>query len=112
LPDLTADLLAEGRVTGVLADMLAETMAAFLEELDREHPWRRDALCREYDVDLFFPGRGASTNPAEALCARCAVRDECRAYIEAGGGSGWTRAGIWAGTSARSRKHRGTATTS
>jgi WhiB family redox-sensing transcriptional regulator len=104
--DLTEQLLMEGRVTGVLAELLAEALVTMLEELDRRHPWRLDALCREpgYDPDLFFPPRGASTDAAKALCQRCTVRHECSDFVTAGGGSGWTRNGIWAGQSARQRR--------
>ena len=41
--------------------------------------WHTDALCREYDVDLWFPPRGASNEPAKAICERCRVRTECLA---------------------------------
>lgn len=41
--------------------------------------WRRDALCREYDLGLWFPGKGQTAHRAVAICQRCLVRDECLA---------------------------------
>src|SRR4051794_3338265 len=37
--------------------------------------WQRDARCTEYDdPSWWFPERGESSEPAKAVCARCAVR--------------------------------------
>ncbi|MCB0967381.1 MAG: WhiB family transcriptional regulator [Ilumatobacter sp.] len=44
-----------------------------------EPAWHRDALCREYDLALFYPTRGQSIAPAVAVCERCSVLDECLA---------------------------------
>ena len=58
--------------------------------------WMRDALCREHPDVSWFRDRGESVSaPARAICGRCAVRDECRAFgieneVPAGNG-------IWGG---------------
>jgi WhiB family redox-sensing transcriptional regulator len=87
-------------------ELLAEAVVAIRDELDRQHPWRLDALCREprYESARFFPQRGASTEPATSVCGRCRVRDECVAFATAGGAM--QRDGIWGGLSARARKRR------
>jgi WhiB family transcriptional regulator, redox-sensing transcriptional regulator len=59
----------------------------------------RDALCQEYDRELFFPGRGASSEEARGLCGRCLVQRECREYALADD----TLVGVWGGTSASER---------
>lgn len=75
-----------------------DTLRRFFELLEAERPaWQRDALCQEYPDVAFFPEKGESTEPAKAVCARCACQDECRSWavtIDA-------NAGIWAGESAR-----------
>ena len=40
----------------------------------------RDALCRDYPPQMFFPGTGASFEPAREVCGRCLVRDDCLAF--------------------------------
>ncbi len=55
--------------------------------------WRRDAVCRGMDPDLFFPERGEAADLAVATCARCAVREECFAYALAHG----EKFGVWGG---------------
>lgn len=69
--------------------------------------WQRDALCAEYPLEWWFPDRGATTADAKAVCARCVVRNECRAFaLEAPD----ALAGVWGGTSQRERRlHRRTA---
>jgi WhiB family redox-sensing transcriptional regulator len=39
--------------------------------------WHADAACAEFDVELWFPTKGASNRPALAVCGRCPVRVEC-----------------------------------
>lgn len=39
--------------------------------------WMRDALCAEFDIDLWFPGIGQRSDPALQICGRCPVRVEC-----------------------------------
>lgn len=63
-------------------------------------PWRAQAACAGADPAIFFPARGASTEPARAICARCPVAEPCLdhalAYSE--------RHGIWGGTTGRDRR--------
>jgi len=56
--------------------------------------------CRGSDPDLFFPDRGESLEAAKALCAGCAVRDECLEHALRNG----ERFGVWGGTSERERR--------
>jgi WhiB family redox-sensing transcriptional regulator len=72
-------------------------------EFDAEYPWRRDALCREpaYSDVTWFPTRGEDAEPARAVCQRCAVQEECAAFMGALGGR---LEGVWAGTSGRDRR--------
>jgi len=81
--------------------LLAETVACIFAYLEREQPWRRDALCREpaYSTAQFFPERGEPADPAKAVCARCAVAAECAAYAL----SERVETGIWGGLSGRER---------
>ena len=62
------------------------------------HAWHARANCLGVATRLFFPERGESTNEAKAVCAGCAVREEC---LEAGLGE---KSGIWGGLSERERK--------
>ena len=40
--------------------------------------WRDEALCREVDLELFFPLNGGGGWPEAArICAACPVRSEC-----------------------------------
>jgi len=63
-------------------ELLAETVARIFDYLERAQPWRRDALCREpaYETLGFYPERGEPSEPAKAVCARCAVAAECSGY--------------------------------
>lgn len=56
--------------------------------------------CRGVDPDVFFPDRGESLSPAQAICAECIVSDECLEYALANG----ERFGVWGGTSERERR--------
>jgi WhiB family transcriptional regulator, redox-sensing transcriptional regulator len=78
---------------------LAWAISTLVHELDCQHPWRRDALCRERDLD-WFPGRGEPTDVQKALCAACTVRSECAAFALALG----VPDGIWGGLSGRQRR--------
>lgn len=75
-----------------------------LLEVLRPPAWIRDALCTEpaYQSTEFFPERGASSEPARAVCKRCLVREECL---------DWATAqripdGIWGGLDAPERRER------
>jgi WhiB family transcriptional regulator, redox-sensing transcriptional regulator len=62
--------------------------------------WRYRAACRGADLDLFFPGRGESAEPARRVCARCPVREPCLDYALRHG----ITHGIWGGLAERDRR--------
>lgn len=79
-------------------------------EPERPDPeaWRRQALCREVDPEIFHPRRGRTDAPrrdtaeAKSVCAQCPVRAECLAYALAMPAvDDW---GIWGGTTKRERR--------
>ncbi|MDF5751340.1 WhiB family transcriptional regulator [Spongiactinospora sp. TRM90649] len=64
--------------------------------------WARRGACRTSDPELFFP---LSPSPeqeasAKAVCARCQVMDECRAYALRAGEA----EGIWGGLTPQERR--------
>ena len=62
--------------------------------------WRDRAACRDTDLDLFFPGRGESAEPARRVCAACPVRQPCLDYAISHG----ITHGIWGGLAERDRR--------
>jgi WhiB family redox-sensing transcriptional regulator len=62
--------------------------------------WRELAACRGADLNLFFPGRGESAEPARRICARCPVRGPCLDYAV----SNRLTHGVWGGLSERERR--------
>lgn len=62
--------------------------------------WRYRAACRFADLDLFFPGRGESAEPARRVCAGCTVREP---YLDYALRNGITH-GIWGGLAERDRR--------
>ena len=62
--------------------------------------WRYRAACRGADLDLFFPGRGESAEPARRVCARCPVREPCLDYALRHG----ITHGVWGGLAERDRR--------
>jgi WhiB family redox-sensing transcriptional regulator len=71
-------------------------------------PWRRDAACREVDVEVFFPasGSGHKYDVARATCSRCPVVLDCRRWadrVEEGSGPLF---GVYAGESPKERAAR------
>jgi WhiB family transcriptional regulator, redox-sensing transcriptional regulator len=62
--------------------------------------WRDRAACRGTDLDLFFPGRGESAEPARRVCAACPVRQPCLDYAISHG----ITHGIWGGLAERDRR--------
>ena len=62
--------------------------------------WRYRAACRGADLDLFFPGRGESAEPARRVCAGCPVREPCLDYALRHG----IVHGIWGGLAERDRR--------
>lgn len=74
---------------------------SLLDLLAQRPAWMRDALCREpaYAGVEFFP-EGSDIGPAQAVCGRCLVADECRRYADAI----TSTYGIWGGLSASERR--------
>ena len=62
--------------------------------------WRELAACRGADLDLFFPERGESAEPARRVCAACPVRQPCLDYAI----SNRIIYGIWGGLTERERR--------
>jgi WhiB family redox-sensing transcriptional regulator len=80
-------------------------LASSLALANADYDWRRDAICRDTDPDLFFPV-GTTGNAlvqierAKQVCGTCEVRAECLAEaldnrIE------W---GVWGGMTERERR--------
>jgi WhiB family redox-sensing transcriptional regulator len=62
--------------------------------------WRYRAACRGIDLNVFFPGRGESAEPARQICAGCPVRQPCLDYALSQG----ITHGIWGGLTERDRR--------
>lgn len=62
--------------------------------------WRRDALCAEVGLELFYPEKGESTKQAKRICQNCPVRAECLQDAL----DNRERFGIWGGQSERDRR--------
>jgi WhiB family transcriptional regulator, redox-sensing transcriptional regulator len=62
--------------------------------------WRALAACRGADLDLFFPGRGESAEPAQQICAGCPVRQPCLDYANRHS----IVHGVWGGLAERDRR--------
>jgi WhiB family transcriptional regulator, redox-sensing transcriptional regulator len=61
---------------------------------------RELAACHGTDLDVFFPGRGESAEPARQVCAGCPVRQPCLDYAI----SNRIAYGIWGGLTERERR--------
>jgi WhiB family redox-sensing transcriptional regulator len=62
--------------------------------------WRDDALCLQFDGDMWFPEKGASPAVAKLLCGRCEVRGECLEFAL----DTHEEFGIWGGLSTAERR--------
>jgi WhiB family redox-sensing transcriptional regulator len=62
--------------------------------------WRYRAACRGIDLNVFFPGRGESAEPARQICAGCPVRQPCLDYAI----TNRITHGIWGGLTERERR--------
>jgi len=62
--------------------------------------WRERAGCRGADLEVFFPGRGETAEPARRICAGCPVRQPCLDYAISHG----IVDGIWGGLTERDRR--------
>lgn len=62
--------------------------------------WMREALCRDYPPEHFFPSDGVGVEVARRLCTQCPVKEPCLEYalIER------IDHGVWGGTSERERR--------
>ncbi|SKV05638.1 transcriptional regulatory protein [Mycobacteroides abscessus subsp. bolletii] len=61
----------------------------------RQRNWQARAVCRDEDPELFFPDPSdtVTARAAQAVCAKCPVRPQCRAAASAKRES----YGIWGG---------------
>lgn len=66
----------------------------------RDTQWMRYGLCRDTPDVNFFPERGESLGPAQAVCAQCVVRVRCLEYALQTN----QQDGVWGGTSERQRR--------
>jgi hypothetical protein len=62
--------------------------------------WREQAACRGTDLNLFFPERGQTAEPARQICAQCPVRQPCLDYAI----TNQIVDGIWGGLTVRERR--------
>ena len=62
--------------------------------------WRELAACRGADLELFFPERGESADPARRICTSCPVRQPCLDYAI----TNRIVHGIWGGLTERERR--------
>lgn len=74
----------------------------YLLDLDTDREWVASANCRDLPVNVFFPVSAHEVPAAKAVCARCAVRDDCLEYaLKVPSGQD---AGIFGGTDERERR--------
>lgn len=53
-------------------------LAATAPDLGREAPdWTLDALCQEFDPEVFYPDKGQSSREAKSICHKCLCMVEC-----------------------------------
>jgi len=72
-----------------------------MHRLDVTRPnWVDYAACKGMDPNIFFPERGASTEPARNVCSNCTVRIQCAQYAI----DNADRHGIWGGLSEKKRR--------
>lgn len=69
--------------------------------MSSQDEWMADGLCRQVDMDMFFPEQGGSTRDAKRVCLACPVQAECLAYALANP----DLLGVWGSYSERER-HR------
>ncbi|MFI0417822.1 WhiB family transcriptional regulator [Spongiactinospora sp. 9N601] len=73
-----------------------------MREASGEIGWARRGACRSSDPELFFPPAPSldQETRAKAVCGRCPVMAECRAYALRAG----EREGIWGGMTPQERR--------
>ena len=80
--------------------------ASSLVLANADYTWRKSAICRDTDPDLFFPVGTTGyalvqIDKAKQVCTECPVCEECLQYaLETNQDSG-----IWGGTSEEERRH-------
>ena len=62
--------------------------------------WRERAACCGTELNVFFPERGETAEPARRVCAACPVRQLCLEYAL----SNRITHGIWGGLTVRERR--------
>jgi WhiB family redox-sensing transcriptional regulator len=81
---------------------------ARLFAVEAENDWRLRAACKGLDPDMFFASEDLENRQerrdreaaAKAVCARCAVTEECLDYATRAG----ERYGIWGGLNSEERR--------
>jgi len=103
----SARRVARGAALARIAAALEVTPSAWvpivpglLEGVRDQLDWIDDAACADLPQHMFFPGRGEPVSPAQAVCARCAVREECLEYAM----RNRITQGVWGGESENSRR--------
>lgn len=51
--------------------------AEYIGSTRQDRNWRDKAECLGVETELFYPDRGVSAEPAQAVCSACTVREEC-----------------------------------
>jgi len=80
-------------------------LASSLTLANADYTWRKDAICRDTDPDLFFPVGTTGyallqIDRAKQVCGECPVHEACLEYaLETNQDSG-----IWGGTSEEERR--------
>ncbi|MFM2078818.1 MAG: hypothetical protein RJA49_2708 [Actinomycetota bacterium] len=80
--------------------------ASSLVLANADYAWRKTAICRDTDPDLFFPVGTTGyalvqIDKAKQVCSECPACDDCLQYaLETNQDSG-----IWGGTSEEERRH-------
>ena len=80
-------------------------LASSLALANADYTWRRKAICRDTDPDVFFPVGTTGyalvqIDKAKGICDQCPVRTDCLDYaLETNQDSG-----IWGGTSEDERR--------
>ncbi len=80
-------------------------LASSIALANAQYDWRRDAICRDTDPDLFFPvgttGQAlVQIERAREVCGQCPVSTDCLEFaLETNQDSG-----IWGGTSEEERR--------
>lgn len=62
--------------------------------------WWDRANCLGMDPEFFFPEKGAPMTATRAVCAACAVREDCLEYALVNA----EKFGVWGGTSEKERR--------